>query len=489
MIDSYILRHKNRDIALLTLDTETAELHKSNILIPNELPVIADQNGRCISSWLNDRAIPNGRKELQELLKNAGCQTPQEYLVKNLALGLTDCYWLCPASIPELKWENVSLFTHTGHIMEFHDGQGRAYYNSSSAAVNGSLPKQAIYENGGWILEKHDERGSGEGLRNINEAFASYLHQKQGFGEFVNYELTFKDGICDSCKCKYFTDEKHEFVSAYDTLDYYTFDGGANELEKFKNVCVENGLNRDYVNNFMDYQIMTDFLLTNTDRHWGNFGILRDPDTLKFISMAPIFDSGTSMVWNDPYINNRLALLRLETTGIEKGQSDQLNLVKNKSVIKTELLPSKQETEEFYVSRGVSEKHAEQIADCFQMKCDMTKELQLGFLINIPNEIEHAGNPPYKNGTPNPLYMQQIWHEYFETPKNERTKGILWEGKRLRTAVFEDKYLALCQEQGVQADHKIYDHFWKNCVAVQEYSPKYCSEKGKHKDIHKDIQK
>ena len=390
-------------MAVLELDTETAELSDSRILIPQELPVITDRDGRYISSWLNDRAIPSGRKELQSLLKKAGCETPQEYLVKNLALGLTDCYWLCPSSIPELKWEDVNLFTHTGHIMKFHDGNGRAYYNSSSAAVNGSLPKQAKYEKNKWVLEKYDERGSGEGLRNINEAFASLLHQKQGFQEYVQYDLTFKDGVCDSCQCDYFTDEEHEFISAYDTADHYTFAGGKEELKKFEDTCVNHGLNGKYVSDFMDYQIITDFLLTNTDRHWGNFGILRNPDTLEFISMAPIFDSGTSMVWNDPYVRNRLSLLRLETTGIEKMQQDQLALVKNKSVVKTDLLPSKQETQEFYVSRGVSEEHAEQIADCFQMKCDMVMEFQKGFSISIANEIEYI-EPPYKDGKPNPLY-------------------------------------------------------------------------------------
>ena len=32
---------------------------------------------------------------------------------------------------------------------------------------------------------------------------------------------------------------------------------------------------------FMDYQIMTDFLISNTDRHMNNISVIRNPDTLK----------------------------------------------------------------------------------------------------------------------------------------------------------------------------------------------------------------
>ena len=35
--------------------------------------------------------------------------------------------------------------------------------------------------------------------------------------------------------------------------------------------------------------------LENTDRHYGNFGFIRDVNTLKFIGPAPIFDNGTSL--------------------------------------------------------------------------------------------------------------------------------------------------------------------------------------------------
>lgn len=41
--------------------------------------------------------------------------------------------------------------------------------------------------------------------------------------------------------------------------------------------------------------IVLDYIIANEDRHYNNFGIIRDANTLKWISVAPIYDSGTSM--------------------------------------------------------------------------------------------------------------------------------------------------------------------------------------------------
>ena len=38
-----------------------------------------------------------------------------------------------------------------------------------------------------------------------------------------------------------------------------------------------------------------DYLMLNNDRHLNNFGIIRDVNTLKWIDVAPIFDTGNSL--------------------------------------------------------------------------------------------------------------------------------------------------------------------------------------------------
>ena len=46
-------------------------------------------------------------------------------------------------------------------------------------------------------------------------------------------------------------------------------------------ICVHAGVDWQVMQNFMDYMILTDFIISNTDEHLQNFGILRDPDTMK----------------------------------------------------------------------------------------------------------------------------------------------------------------------------------------------------------------
>ena len=53
------------------------------------------------------------------------------------------------------------------------------------------------------------------------------------------------------------------------------------------------------IQSFMDYQTLTDFVISNTDEHLQNFGILRDTESRKLIGPAPIFDSGNSMFYAD----------------------------------------------------------------------------------------------------------------------------------------------------------------------------------------------
>lgn len=49
----------------------------------------------------------------------------------------------------------------------------------------------------------------------------------------------------------------------------------------------------------------------NTDRHMNNFGIIRDSKTLKWLHMAPIFDSGNSMFYDSMSIPSGNELLKI----------------------------------------------------------------------------------------------------------------------------------------------------------------------------------
>lgn len=46
---------------------------------------------------------------------------------------------------------------------------------------------------------------------------------------------------------------------------------------------------------FLDRMIVLDYIIANEDRHFNNFGMLREAETLKWIGFAPIYDSGSSL--------------------------------------------------------------------------------------------------------------------------------------------------------------------------------------------------
>ncbi|MCF0127715.1 MAG: hypothetical protein HUJ70_04050 [Pseudobutyrivibrio sp.] len=85
---------------------------------------------------------------------------------------------------------------------------------------------------------------------------------------------------------------------------------------------------------FMDYQIMTDYLITNTDRHMNNIAIMRNPDTLKLLGFAPIYDSGNSMFYNVSFENlNRVRIDSINTHSFVQKECRLLQYVQNRKLV------------------------------------------------------------------------------------------------------------------------------------------------------------
>ena len=72
--------------------------------------------------------------------------------------------------------------------------------------------------------------------------------------------------------------------------------------------------------------LVLDFLIVNTDRHFNNFGVVRNADTLAWIGPAPIFDSGTSM-WHNQLTSRIWPRKVVESKPFRKTHQEQLQLV------------------------------------------------------------------------------------------------------------------------------------------------------------------
>jgi hypothetical protein len=71
-----------------------------------------------------------------------------------------------------------------------------------------------------------------------------------------------------------------------------------------------------------------DFLIVNTDRHYNNFGAVRNAETLEWIGHAPIYDSGTSL-WHDIDIDNAGLGSSMESKPFKNNHYEQIKLVKD----------------------------------------------------------------------------------------------------------------------------------------------------------------
>ena len=71
--------------------------------------------------------------------------------------------------------------------------------------------------------------------------------------------------------------------------------------------------------------LVVDFLIANEDRHFNNFGLLRNPETLEWIGAAPIFDSGSSRGYDS--LPNRFLSSNIPCKPFKKTHAAQIQLV------------------------------------------------------------------------------------------------------------------------------------------------------------------
>ena len=381
----YWLMHKNDKCGSIVFDEEVGRILEYQDNGSGLSPYLGNCDVRKLRKWWEMRAVPASRNAIRAVVKNAGCLNTEMYLAKNLALSMTDTYWICPEGA-SLSYDNVKF----SNFISYNQGK-IPYHNATSydpnASLGGQMEKYWDLEKEVPVLVKESYRYFGQ--QSINEMFATKLHERQGTSvPFVKYSMstTFDRGML--CKCKAFTSEKVELLSAYEILESEKPRNDEALYDNYITLCVKNGIAREEIQNFMDYQTMTDFLISNTDEHLQNFGVLRDTDSMRLIGVAPIFDSGNSMFFMEnrkiPY--SRVELLERPITGFYKTEEKMLAKVKDKSLVKIDLLPTAKEVTEIYVDAGLPEERADFISRNYSLKLQMFHEFQKGKTISLYKE-------------------------------------------------------------------------------------------------------
>ncbi len=345
----YYLMHKNIPVAQISLDEEDINAKPHDVFISQKnkqyLPIGSQMNNMKFVEWWQDRSIPKTRQGAKSALERLGYKSVTNAMIDNLALSLNDCYWIKPVE-SDLTWESVNLFTN-----KFEDTFGELTFNKDSdtfdmrnktkfkfAVSQGEVQKK-------WCIDQDGKRYMVKGnygnsyQQSINEVFASHLHALQGFKNYTPYfftRITLENNMSGlGCKSYNFCSEQIESISAWELLQTTKIKQNISLYHPFKEICLGMGIKEEDFDYFMDYEIMTDFLLTNTDRHMNNISVLRNSETLELIGFAPIYDSGNSMYYSVP--TDKLSIVRLGQDKVHSFITSQecrlLKYVKDRNII------------------------------------------------------------------------------------------------------------------------------------------------------------
>ena len=215
----YYLMRKNEIITLVEINDKGNMLSFSADMMNEHLAPLQDKyKPTWLRDWWEDRAVPISQGRIQEFLRQQGYTGPQEFLVKNLGLSLTDYYWVRPVD-SNLTWEKVNLFdNHFRRNLFFEkenkDDGGAVPKYSPNGSLQGDIEKTwAIIDGQRCIIKGNRTNLSQESL---NEVFASRIHKLQGYDNYTEYYLLKRDRreYDYGCYAKAFTSQKKELIPA-----------------------------------------------------------------------------------------------------------------------------------------------------------------------------------------------------------------------------------------------------------------------------------
>lgn len=299
-IQKYILMHKDVEVIGCKFEDEYFSGFYAGFDL-SHLPFgVKDKFGRCnyklFSEWLRRRSVPFHRINIHEILGVFDDLTIEKLALQNLMRNLSDCYWLKPDG-SDLTWSSVNFFDN-----DFSDSCTRLFLGDDfgvldanevitpDACTGGCKIKGWRIIDGGRYMAK---RGGKYLQEAYNEVFGSKISKILGLNS-VKY-IVAPDGSEPYALCPCICGSDVEMISAYSVLREYSVDSmdPVDSVYKYIDVLKSHGISS--ADEDIGKMCVVDYILKNEDRHWSNFGILRNPDTLEWLSVIPLFDFEDSL--------------------------------------------------------------------------------------------------------------------------------------------------------------------------------------------------
>lgn len=339
----YVLKHKDDDVAMVQMNLHSGEIeYVLDVYLPEKLPVGCNPDHmEHLAAWWAGRAIPDSRRGIGQALRKLNENSNLSLMLNSYGLSLTDHYWLQPLGKEEY-WSERNFYENdfTDQLGNFLTDSGRIdtidgiSRFSPSSSVNGEMKKKWIIKDGIRYLMKVSTRDYGQ--QSVNELIASKLHERLEWDNFSPYtvEKAVIDGIEVPCSINpLFTGKEYEFVSAYQLIKNVKVSNNSNLYEEMIFQATQYGLKEKEVREQLEYMILTDFILSNTDRHFNNFGFLYQAEEREFVKMAPIFDTGNALFYDKEIIPSGKQLLDIDVTSFRKREIDMLQYVTNRHLV------------------------------------------------------------------------------------------------------------------------------------------------------------
>ena len=330
-----VFLNKNRPLMELDIDIQTSYVKEILHIYDKEAMPLAmfsediNQLSKNFTEWWRSRSIPATRAGLRKRMERLPYLNLQEIINQSFGLSLSDQYWIRPIHMNDLKWEDINYFTNDfspdyvkyflGELDEDFTDVMHLNRRSPDVTLDGDVQKRWIIQNGERYLIKNGTLPYVQ--EPFNEKIASEVLSHMSV-PYVSYDVIERNGRYFS-SCKDFIDTDHEYVSAY-----YL----ASSLHATKKVnseiLLEEAIEKYEIPNsehFIDQMLCLDYMILNEDRHWTNFGFIRNVETLKFEGPAPIFDNGNSL-W---YRMNHISEYYDHALTFRKKHQKQIRLVKS----------------------------------------------------------------------------------------------------------------------------------------------------------------
>ena len=297
MSNVYSLRIYDTELMRFSMEKQGLSGLVAEILYTNEeqahlLPLDMERTGEGVIHWLERRVIPKNRAFVDEILKTLGLSLGDTKGIIDVCKGLSlnDSYWVVRSGF-EGKFSQYNLYENRfSEILALvaYTGAGgsrQAFTTSPELTTGGMLPKAWRYvEHDGIYLYKGSTTGaSNAGREPYCEYYASQIAETMRLNA-VHYDLENWKGIIAS-KCALFTN----IDTAYIPIGRIVRTGGIAAC-----LAYYDKLGPEFSEQIRS-MLVFDALIYNEDRHFGNFGVLRDNHSGDIIAPAPIFDNGLSL--------------------------------------------------------------------------------------------------------------------------------------------------------------------------------------------------